>query len=610
MKILLLVLSFGFFVPLCLGVTESEIDPNRVLSGTYLKFFLYPNDYEKRDFLKAEEALSKLDPDAPFPELIKCLREYIEGDYPRALFLLSKAEGKLGESKKYDFEANGSASQSFSMAAHFSYLKLEILSKIGRREEACEERSRFIMENLFFRLGIRKKDSIKKYFLQTDKQVRDLCVMGRFNEAQTLISELSERISQYDDERGKAYLILCESHLRYYQSRKPEEKLRFLESKLKEVDDNILIKMEMAWLGTLLGKEEEISIGFFSELAQRSPSKKTTRLYPWELAKIAFAKGQWAVALRHFEEAWTHIDQKNMPYRQIASRKLRMTIAQVLVEWGYPYRALGVVDGILKSPPRWSGTSDGLEKWMNELYLTGILAIDDCRMMEGSLTDGSFASNSVDANMDHNESTGNISLYEWIRQGSVARSGRKFLWEQAVRSNVAEYLARKDLVFVRDAFHLSGVRPWLWHVFVRVMGPMRMEMLLEEFPLKGVRGDLYNDFALAEIACLRQDWSAVQKHALAARQNLPEAKLFLKIRMGGLLLKACNELNLDPPEDGEEEVIRTIHPILLRRLGLNQQPLGSSGIKEPLSVFRTSSISSTDIDFLLGTRMRTPKANP
>jgi hypothetical protein len=157
MKILLLVLSFGFFVPLCLGVTESEIDPNRVLSGTYLKFFLYPNDYEKRDFLKAEEALSKLDPDAPFPELIKCLREYIEGDYPRALFLLSKAEGKLGESKKYDFEANGSASQSFSMAAHFSYLKLEILSKIGRREEACEERSRFIMENLFFVLGYERK---------------------------------------------------------------------------------------------------------------------------------------------------------------------------------------------------------------------------------------------------------------------------------------------------------------------------------------------------------------------------------------------------------------------------------------------------------------------
>ena len=81
------------------------------------------------------------------------------------------------------------------------------------------------------------------------------------------------------------------------------------------------------------------------------------------------------------------------------------------------------------------------------------------------------------------------------------------------------------------------------------MGPQRMEMLLEEFPLKGVRGDLYGDFAKAEIAYLREDWSAVQKHALAARQNLPEAKVFLKIRMSGLLLKACNELNLDPPED-------------------------------------------------------------
>ena len=52
-----------------------------------------------------------------------------------------------------------------------------------------------------------------------------------------------------------------------------------------------------------------------------------------ELGKIAFANGQWAVALKQFEEAWKHIDRKNRPYRQIASRKLRKTIAQVLVEW-------------------------------------------------------------------------------------------------------------------------------------------------------------------------------------------------------------------------------------------------------------------------------------
>ena len=41
-----------------------------------------------------------------------------------------------------------------------------------------------------------------------------------------------------------------------------------------------------------------------------------------------------------------------------------------------------------------------------------------------------------------------------------------FSGEQAVRSSVAQDLARKDRVFVRDAFHLSGARPWLWHVFV------------------------------------------------------------------------------------------------------------------------------------------------
>ena len=72
------------------------------------------------------------------------------------------------------------------MAAHFSYRKIQILSKIGRREEACEERDRFIRGKLFFRLGIPKEDSISKYFLQTSRQVQDLCVMGRFNEARTL----------------------------------------------------------------------------------------------------------------------------------------------------------------------------------------------------------------------------------------------------------------------------------------------------------------------------------------------------------------------------------------------------------------------------------------
>ena len=51
-----------------------------------------------------------------------------------------------------------------------------------------------------------------------------------------------------------------------------------------------------------------------------------------------------------------------------------------------------------------------------------------------------------------------------------------------------------------------------------------MEMLLEEFPLKGIHGELYNDFARAEIAYLA-NWSAVRKHALAARQNLPKQRL-------------------------------------------------------------------------------------
>ena len=134
MKLFPLVFMLGLVVPLCTGSAESQIDPNRVLRGTYLKFFLYANDFEKRDFLEAEKTIGELDPDAPFPELINCLREYIEGDYPRALFLLSKAE----EKRSMRLEDNGSAFRSFLIAAPFLW-KIQILSKIGRREEACEE---------------------------------------------------------------------------------------------------------------------------------------------------------------------------------------------------------------------------------------------------------------------------------------------------------------------------------------------------------------------------------------------------------------------------------------------------------------------------------------
>ena len=125
---------------------------------------------------------------------------------------------------------------------------------------------------------------------------------------------------------------------------------------------------------------------------------------------------------------------------------------------------------------------------------------------------------------------------------------------------------------------------------------------MDKFPLMGVRGDLYNDFAKAEIAFLLEDWPAVKEHATLARKNLPEAKVFLHIRMGGLLLKACKELELNPPEDGTEESIRTLHPILLQRIGMSQWSQGSSGKDELLSAFRTSSISSKDIDFLLGAK--------
>ena len=64
------------------------------------------------------------------------------------------------------------------------------------------------------------------------------------------------------------------------------------------------------------------------------------------------------------------------------------------------------------------------------------------------------------------------------------------------------------------------------------------------------------------------------------------------------------------PEDGTEESIRPLHPILLQRIGMSQWSQGSSGKDELLSAFRTSSISSKDIDFLLGAKKRTQKANP
>ena len=58
----------------------------------------------------------------------------------------------------------------------------------------------------------------------------------------------------------------------------------------------------------------EFSIPFFTDLA-KNPMKSSTRLYPWELGKIAFANADWREALKQFESSWAHIDQKNRPYR-------------------------------------------------------------------------------------------------------------------------------------------------------------------------------------------------------------------------------------------------------------------------------------------------------
>jgi hypothetical protein len=601
----------GFLLVLpCLADSGSQAEPIRVLGQIYREFFYDPDYYDKWKFKEAVKKAREIDSQSPFPEMIQCLMDYVDGNYPRALFQLSEAERKLGDSRKYDLDANG---YPFSMGAHIAYRKFKILSNIGRVEEAVKARKDFIDKKRFHQLGFERKWSMPQYFSEISIQVRDLCIMARFEDAQSLVDGLEREILGIEEDReeelGKIYLALSKSHLLYFKTKKPEEKLKFLEAEFKELPHEFIMS-EMAWAGSLLGREEEFSIVFFSELAAQKPKKESAWLYPWDLGKIAFANADWKQVLKQFETAWKHVNQKNRPYRQIAARNLRMTVAQVLVEWGYPYRALGVVDRILKSPPRWSGSGDGLESWMNELYLTGILAIDDCRLMEGAIDERITNANLNENNLEEKKNEKKIALDEWLKETPAGRYGRKFLWEQAVRSNVAKASARKNASFVRDAFHLSGARPWLWHVFIKVMGPRRTEMLMKEFPFVGVRGDLYNDFARAEIAYLREDWSGVRKHALAARQNLPEAKIFLKIRMGGLLLKACKELNLDPPEDGVEEVIRTLHPILLRRLGLNHESKGSSGKKELLSAFRLSAISSKDIDFLIGKNKRTQQANP
>jgi len=611
MKLLTLLFAGSLVAGISLSAAQEQTEGSiaQVLRQTYLGFFYDPDYYDEWKFEEAIKEAREIDSNSPFPEMIQCLMDYVEGNYPRALFQLSEAERKLGGSRKYDLDGNGSKTLPFSMGAHISYRKFQILSKMGRRGEACEERKNFIKEKRFDQLGLPRKWSMPQYLSEISIQVTDLCIMRRFEEAQALVDELAREIMRLKEdseaELGKIFLALSKSRLLYFKTKKPEEKLKFLEAEFKELPhDNIM--MQMAWAGSLVGKEEEFTIGFFNELA-KNPSKKDIWLYPWNLGKIAVANADWKEVLKQLETAWKHVSQKNRPYRQIATRNLRKTVAQALVEWGYPYRACGVLDRILQSPPRWSGTGDGLDSWMNELYLTGILALEDCHLMERSSEERITNANLSENNLEEKKNEKKIALHEWLKETSAGRYGRKFLWEQAVRSNVAKALARKNESFVRDAFHLSGAPPWLWHVFIKVMGPRRMEMLLDEFPLMGVRGDLYNDFAKAEIAFLLEDWSSVKEHATLARKNLPEAKVFLKIRMGGLLLKACKELNFDPPEDGIEEEIRTLHPVLLHRLGLALPSKKSVGTEEFLSRFRTPSISKKDIDFLLGIKSRSPR---
>ena len=151
MKSLVLLFAGSFFAGICQGNPEEQTEASsaQILRETYLAFFYDPDYYDKWKFEEAVKKVRVIDSESPFPEMIQLLMEYVEGNYPRALFQLSEAERKLGDSRKYDLDANGSKTLPFSMGAHISYRKFQILSKIGRRGAACEERKNFIKEKRF-----------------------------------------------------------------------------------------------------------------------------------------------------------------------------------------------------------------------------------------------------------------------------------------------------------------------------------------------------------------------------------------------------------------------------------------------------------------------------
>jgi len=511
----------------------------------YLRVFSQKRYLGKEGFIKHQNLIKNRFKESPLILLVDCLQEEQQANYSRALHLFNMALKKYEElpsKQRATYVDNiDSNRMPFSIEAHFSFLKIDLLDGLDRKKDATHQRMGFIRGKYAYKLGLEHKNKADDYhFSKLQDQFFNLCIHLDFLRAEKILGEFKRESNELSDNyRYKVFRM--EAELLYFRDKMPEKCLLYLVERAEESEDfrnTNLYKQEKAFYENLLQSNVEELTELREQAASEQPTENSKANPFLKLAEMEFSRANWENAFIGFEKSFQYALRKNPPYRFTSINDHFKKASHYFVEAGFPHEAYSAVLRVLHRPPRWSGSGLSLEQWMNELYLTGILALED-------------------------KARGRESL--GVEIGALKN---KLLWKQMVRVNVAKTLAGKQTHFIRDAFHLSGESPRLWHVFIKVIGPGQMKMLLDEFPILGERGKLYDDYIKAEIALLEGDWTSLQKYATLARENFIKQNEFLSVRSTGLLLKAAHEKGESFSKDLRDEV-RLRHPLLLWRLGID-----------------------------------------
>jgi hypothetical protein len=547
---------------------------------TYLEIFKKRSAARKSVFEEAKNSIGKENEQSPVIQLIECLWQVEETNYPRALHHLNNASTAMTSQARYSSPKQLESGESFLWQAHLTLLKAELNKHMGRRGQAIEHLRDFHQKKHYDHLGLGEKSALKEKIERRTSLVLRLCSKGRFPEADSIAinpSENQEELSELELTRS----YLDQSRIIYFKTRDSEKAFQYLSEAKKKGSSQM---SEMARLASLHGDNKFSEEYYLKRAGDAETSATSTSIYEQKLSKLYLGEGRWEKSLQYLEKAWTRSHQKDNVYRYVTDRSLKISVAEILFLGGYLENAGSLVDEILSNPLRWGGTGSPIQHWFNRVYLIGI---------------------GVREGLDEN-----LLLYDssngWLEnlKGRAELKGKTLLWRQAVRANVANLI--KEKAFIRDAMHLSGSPPWMWHLFISTLGPRQTEILLKKYPLVGKRKELFNNYVLAEIAYLKKDWKKLTELARKASSDLQSSSNnLLKARVDALRLKADFAQNTVLPNDLRKEVYDR-HPLALVQLDLPLPKEVDAKIgQKNKQAFQVPQIKVKDIEFLTGKSTRT-----